>query len=86
MFTVIRRVIDQEARLPFSASDITPGGDLYKLGLTPYSAVRVLLALEREFGVELTRAQLKRETMQSIEAIARAFHAALARAAGRAAA
>ncbi|WP_442756620.1 phosphopantetheine-binding protein [Methylocystis sp. JAN1] len=83
MFAVIQRAIEQEARLAVPALDLTPSADLYKLGLTPYSAVRVLLALEREFGVELPRAQLKRETMQSIEAVARAFHLAMTRAARR---
>ncbi|WP_424363064.1 phosphopantetheine-binding protein [Methylocystis parvus] len=78
MFAVIQRVIDQQARLAIPASDISPGADLYEIGLTPYSAVRVLLALEREFGIELPRAQLKRETMQSIEAVAWAFHLAMA--------
>lgn len=77
MFAVIHRVIDQQARLAIPAANISSGADLYELGLTPYSAVRVLLALEREFGVELPRAQLKRETMQSIEAAARAFHLAM---------
>lgn len=83
MLTVIQRVIDQQARLVIPASALLPDADLYHLGLTPYSAVRVLLALEREFGVELQRAQLKRETMQSIEAVARAFHLAMAASATR---
>jgi acyl carrier protein len=78
MFAIIQRVIDREARLVIPAADLTPGADLYKLGLTPYSAVRVLLALEREFGVELPRRELKRETMQSIEAVARALRLAMA--------
>ncbi|QGM96136.1 acyl carrier protein [Methylocystis parvus] len=77
MFAIIRRVIDQEARLAVPAADLTPGADLYKLGLTPYSAVRILLALEREFEVELPRGLLKRETMQSIDAVARALHIAM---------
>ncbi len=86
MFAVIRRVIDQEARLTTAAADLTPGADLYALGLTPYSAVRVLLALERECGVELPRRLLKRESMQSIEAIARALSFAMAQTAARSAA
>lgn len=77
MFAIIQRVIDKEGRLAVRAADLTPGADLYKLGLTPYSAVRVLLALEREFGVELPRCELRRETMQSIDAVARALHAAM---------
>lgn len=77
MFDVIQRVIDQQARLAIPASDIPSGADLYEFGLTPYSAVRVLLALEREFGIELPRAQLTRGTMRSIDAVARAFGLAM---------
>jgi acyl carrier protein len=86
MFATILRVIDQEARLAVPAADLTPGADLYKLGLTPYSAVRALLALEREFGVELPRNLLRRETMQSVDAIAQALQGAVALAAKREAA
>lgn len=76
MFAAIQRVIEKEARLAVPAADLTPRADLYRLGLTPYSAVRVLLALEREFEIEFPRRLLKRETMQSIEAIAQALQLA----------
>jgi acyl carrier protein len=73
MFAMIRRVIDAEARLTAPAAELTPAANLYAAGLTPYSAVRVLLALERELDVELPRAALTRATMESMAAIAEAF-------------
>jgi acyl carrier protein len=73
MFAAIRTLIDQEARLLVPASDLSPHADLYALGLTPYSAVRLLLALERDFDVEFPREALKRETMGSLAAIAHAL-------------
>ncbi|MCC3247078.1 phosphopantetheine-binding protein [Methylocystis sp. WRRC1] len=71
MFETIRRLIDREARLAIPASDLTPRANLYELGLTPYTAIRLLLAVEREFGVEFPRESLNRAAMASIEAIAR---------------
>lgn len=69
MFADIRRLIDQEAKLVISARDVTPRANLYELGLTPYTAIRVLLAVEREFGVEFPRHLLKRARMATIESI-----------------
>ena len=70
MFETIKRLIAREAKLVVPASDLTPRADLYELGLTPYTAVRLLLAVEREFGVELPRKSLNRAAMASIESIA----------------
>lgn len=71
MFETIQRLIDQEARLRIPASDLTPRADLYELGLTAYTAIRLLLAIEREFDIEFPRRLLNKETMASIESICR---------------
>jgi hypothetical protein len=76
MLSVILRLIDQEAMLLVPAGNLTSRADLYALGLTPYSAVRLLLALEREFCVEFPRGALKRETMGSLESIVQALRLA----------
>lgn len=78
MYSLIRSIIDKEARLSVPAADLTPGADLYALGMTPYSAVRVLLAVERNFEIEFPRTALKRETMGSLDAIAQAIRFARA--------
>ncbi|MGJ0392955.1 MAG: phosphopantetheine-binding protein [Methylocystis sp.] len=69
MRAIINEIIDREARLHIPAADLTPNADLFALGLTPYSAVRLMLALEREFRVEFAREALKRETVRSLAAI-----------------
>lgn len=78
MLTAIRRILEQHVRLAVPAADLTPQANLYALGLTPYSAVRILLAIEREFDIELPRDMLRRETMGSLEAIVGAVRAARA--------
>lgn len=69
MFEILQRLIDKEAKLRVSADCLTARADLYELGLTPYTAIRLLLAVEREFKVEFPRRHLNRATMQSIESI-----------------
>jgi len=75
MMTVIRSLIDRELRLALPAAEIAPRADLYALGLTPYGAICLLLAVEREFSIELPREMLRRETARSIEAILEAVQA-----------
>lgn len=76
MFATIQRLIDQEASLAIPAANLTPRADLYALGLTSFDAVRLLVAIERAFKVELSREQLNRDTMATIAAIAAAIEAA----------
>ena len=75
MMTAIRSLIDRELTLAVPAAEIAPRADLYALGLTSFEAVRLLLAIEHEFNVELPREMLKRETARSIEAIVQALQA-----------
>ncbi|MFY9658918.1 MAG: phosphopantetheine-binding protein [Methylocystis sp.] len=75
MKTAIRSLIERELTLALPAGEIAPSADLYALGLTPYGAVCLLLAVEREFHVELPREMLRRETARSIEAILEAVQA-----------
>lgn len=77
MFETLQRLIEKEAQLAIPASDLTPRANLYELGLTPYTAIRLLIAVEREFRVELPRESLKRETMATMESIMRTVREAL---------
>ncbi len=77
MLAAIQRIIDQEAKLAVPAANLTPRADLYALGLTSFGAVRLLVAIEREFKVEFPREALIRGTAASIESIAAALEAAL---------
>lgn len=75
MLAIVQRLIDQEARLTIPAARLTLRANLYDLGLTSFDAIRLLVTLERAFGVELPRETLKRETMATIEAIGKAVRA-----------
>ncbi|WP_442756619.1 phosphopantetheine-binding protein [Methylocystis sp. JAN1] len=76
MFSAIQTIIDREVDLTIPATDLTPRADLYALGLTSFGAIRLLVAIERAFKVELPREMLKRETAASIAAIVTAIQAA----------
>jgi acyl carrier protein len=75
MFGAIRQIIESEVRLVVPAAHLTPRANLYDLGLTSFGAIRLLVAVERAFRVELPREALRRETMASMEAIARTVEA-----------
>ncbi len=70
MITTIQRVIAQEANLVIPASSLVSHANLYNLGLTAFDAVRLLVAIEREFKVEFPREILTRDSVVSIEKIA----------------
>ncbi|MGJ0506096.1 MAG: phosphopantetheine-binding protein [Methylocystis sp.] len=70
MFTALRKLIERETGLAVPAAHLTPRANLYELGLTSFDAIRLLLAVERAFGVEFPRESLKRESMATMEAIA----------------
>ncbi|MBG0801717.1 MAG: phosphopantetheine-binding protein [Methylocystis silviterrae] len=76
MFETIQSLIDQEAQICIPASHLTPRANLYELGMTPYTAIRLLLAIERDFRVEFPRDSLNRRTMATIENIVRGVRAA----------
>ncbi|MGD9657691.1 MAG: phosphopantetheine-binding protein [Methylocystis sp.] len=71
MFEIIQSLIDQEAQIRIPAAHLTPRANLYELGMTPYTAIRLLLAVEREFRIEFPRDSLNRESMATIESIVR---------------
>ena len=69
----IRRVIEQFAKLPIGVASISDRDDLYQAGLTSHASVNLMLALEDEFDIEFPESMLKRQTFESIEAIATAL-------------
>jgi len=75
MFAAIKRLIDQEADLAIPVTNLTPSANLYELGLTPFDAIRLFVAIERAFKIEFHREMLNRETAAPIEAIAKAVQA-----------
>ncbi len=70
MLAQIKAILDSNGRLPVKADTIGSSQDLYAAGLTSFSAVQVMLALEETFDVEFPEKMLNRRSFASIDAIA----------------
>jgi acyl carrier protein len=70
MQEIIRQLLAQHGRLHEPVENLSSTADLYDAGLTPFAAIRVMLALEEHFGLEFPVSLLKRQSFASIEAIA----------------
>jgi acyl carrier protein len=69
MLEAIQRLIDEKGGLSIAARDLTRDADLYRAGLTPFSAIQVMISLEKEFNIEFPDWMLNRQSMSSINAI-----------------
>lgn len=69
----IRSVLDQYGKLTKDAQSLDRDDDLYRHGLTSHASVNVMLALEDGFDVEFIDAMLRRQTFESIAAMAAAL-------------
>ena len=69
MLQTIRRLIDETGNLSTPARDLGLETDLYRAGLTPFMAIRLMLRLERQFGVEFFGRMLNCRSLSSIASI-----------------
>jgi acyl carrier protein len=69
MIDAIRRLLQENGKLHTPVEQLTNADNLYEAGLTPFAAIRVMLALEESFDVEFPPAILRRQSFASIEAI-----------------
>lgn len=69
----IRAILSEHGGLAGQAEQLEPDADLYRAGLKSLAVVRVMVALEQEYGVEFRTDMLGRATFSSISAIARAL-------------
>lgn len=67
----VREILVSHGKL--DASKITDDASLYEAGLTSFTAVQVMFALEAAFGVEFPEAMLNRQTFSSVARIAAAI-------------
>jgi acyl carrier protein len=70
MIETIRRLLLEHGNLHTSVETLAGDQDLYDAGLTPFAAIRVMLALEEAFDVEFPVKMLKRQSFATIDAIA----------------
>ncbi|HEX7356064.1 MAG TPA: acyl carrier protein [Mycobacteriales bacterium] len=65
----IRDVLAQHASLAVDATTVSAHDNLYSLGMTSHASVRVMLALEDAFDVEIPDSYLRKETFESVASI-----------------
>ncbi len=69
MDELIRKAIDEHARLPVDVGSLSDDADLYQAGMTSHASVNVMLALEDAFDIEFPDRMLRRDVFESISAI-----------------
>ncbi len=69
MIGIIRKVLQEHGGLHTPVDALASDADLYAAGLTPFAAIKLVLALETEFGVEFPVAMLRRQKFSSISSI-----------------
>ena len=69
MMDTIRRLLQEHGRLHTPVVQLSDSDDLYSAGLTPFAAIRTMLALEEAFDVEFPVSMLRRQSFASINAI-----------------
>ncbi len=70
MIELIRQIIDAKGHLPVAARTLAPNANLYEAGLSPFTAIQVMLALEQACGVEFPEQMLSRQSFSSLNSIA----------------
>ncbi|MCC3244073.1 acyl carrier protein [Methylocystis sp. WRRC1] len=69
MIETLRRLLAENGRLHTPVESLSDSADLYQAGLTPFAAIRTMLAIEEAFDVEFPVAMLRRQSFSSINAI-----------------
>jgi acyl carrier protein len=70
MIELIRQIIDAKGHLTEPARTIDPNANLYEAGLSPFTAIQVMLVLEAACGVEFPKHMLRRQSFTSLNSIA----------------
>ena len=69
MEDIVRRILRDNSSIGLDALIIDSNADLYAAGLTSFTAVQFMMALEEKMGVEYPDHLMKRSTFQSVRAI-----------------
>jgi acyl carrier protein len=69
----IRAVLKQVAHLEAAIDSIGDADDLYEAGLSSLDTIQLILALERQFNVEIPDEMLNRNLFRSIDSLADAI-------------
>ncbi len=69
MIETVRRLLQENGHLHAPIETLSDNADLYQAGLTPFAAIRTMLAIEEAFEVEFPVNMLRRQSFSSINAI-----------------
>ncbi|KVO58489.1 acyl carrier protein [Burkholderia stagnalis] len=69
----IREILKQVAHLEAAIDTIGDADDLYDAGLSSLDTIQLMLALERQFDVEIPDEMLNRQLFRSIDTLADAI-------------
>ncbi|EIF31055.1 acyl carrier protein [Burkholderia sp. Ch1-1] len=70
MKTHVRRILREAACLDVPVDTLDDHDDLYAAGLSSLGTVRVMMAIEDEFAIEIPGAQITHELFESIDSLA----------------
>lgn len=73
----IREIVSENGGLKLPLEEINDSTDLYRAGMTSYSSVLLMIALENEFNLEFPDGMLSRDVFESVDAIAHAIESLL---------
>jgi acyl carrier protein len=83
MHSKLRQIVSQWGDLDVPIDTLNEQDNLYEAGLSSLSTVKILMAIESEFGIELPDDMLTRDLFSSVDSLSRAVTGLLS---GRAAA
>ena len=69
----IRAILAEHVHLAVDVATLGDNDDLFQFGLTSHASVSLMLALEEEFDLEFPDELLRRDSFESITAIARSI-------------
>lgn len=69
LYSEIRQVLRDHARLPVDIDQLGDQADLFRAGMSSHASVNVMLALEDAFDVEFPDTMLKRGVFESVSSI-----------------
>jgi acyl carrier protein len=73
----IRKIVKDQAGLGLELHQIEDSTDLYRAGMTSYSSVVLMIALENEFGFEFPDGLLNRDVFENVDSIATAIESVM---------
>jgi acyl carrier protein len=69
MIETVRQLLDKHGCLHMPVDEIANDANLYDAGLTPFAAIRVMLAMEEAFDIEFPVVMLRRRSFETIDNI-----------------